>query len=377
MSSEQVALMRESMRVRESGELGEALAMMRGRISPAEPVAGLFYMRTLAEIGDHAALQTEARRALNLLTSASLKSENAEYLTALLYLAERCCFPGPWIQQALNAMAATARIAPELRTAHRAVLHRQKFRDQLAERYSGWASIISLGLNCLPWHLPGRWGLRKPRDFVSLFNPFSLAGHSAQGVIDALQDDFQSYCSADQMRAVSSQRGHEFALRKDRGAFWNHNRGTYWLRNDMAALRESLADKAERFRAAVKRRNAVFLMATCPVEYPQEPLDFLPRLNAALARFTGTERNRIIISNQTARRAEPGLHRVDDQTFFFYCPYPTKEYVWHDDDEADTKVGLTFERSYVTFLVRARVEFGVFGKQAGAAQGSRALEDAS
>lgn len=377
MSSDQIALMREAMRVRESGELAEAVAMMRGKVNPADPLAGMVYLRLLAELGDHATLQTETRRALNLLTPAVLQPENSEYLTTLLYLTERCCFPREWINTALTSVAKAARGAPELRAAHRAVTHRQKFRDQLHERYIGWPTIISLGLNCLPWHLPGRWGLRKPRDFAALFNPFALAGHSVQGVIDALEGDFAAYCAPDQIRSVTTQRGHEMALRKDRGAFWNHNRGTYWLRNDMAALRESLAEKAERFRESAKRRNAVFLMATCPVEYPQEPLDFVPRLNAALARFTGTERNRILISNQTARHATPGLHRVDENVSFFYCPYPAKDYVWHDDDDADTKAGLAFERSYVTLMIRALLEWGVMRRQSGRTEGATPLEDAA
>ncbi len=374
MSSRENPLLRDAMRLREEGDLAGAMALLKGRVEPAETGVHATYLRLLFGFQDYATLQAETRRAI-----AALRPDpalGAEDLTTLLRYAERCCLPPAAIGGALDATLAAARKDEATMTAWRAVSHRQRFRRTLAERYEGGASILSLGLNCLPWHLPGRWGLRREADFVHLFVPFSLAGHTIDGMIGALEDDFATYCTPETVRAVTSQRGHEFAMRKDRGAFWNHNRGTYWLKDDLAALREDCARKAASFRAACQRPDTVFLLGTCPVEYPAEPLDFLPRLQAALARFTGTERNRILISNQTAYRAKPAFRRVDDTTAFVTCPYPSKEYVWHDDEAADAREGLIFERTFMSFLLRALVNWGLMQRRAGEAGGD-GLPDAA
>lgn len=333
--------------------------MMRGAVDPTDPAAGLIYLRVLFEYQDYATLQQETRRALAALTPRTARDAGAEYLGTVLHFAERCCLPFQDIDAALDRIGGAVRKDADLLDGWRAVRRRQRHRRTLAERYRGVPSIVSLGLNCLPWHLPGRWGLRRESDFGSLFVPFSLAGHTAAGVITALEGDFGDYCAPDTVRAITSQRGHEFVMRKDRSAFWNHNRGAYWLKDEMAALRADIARKAANFRAACQRADVVFLLATCPIEYPEEPLDFLPRLQAALARFTGTEGNRLLITNQTARRAAPSYHRVNETTTFAYCSYPRKEYVWHDDAAADASDGLAFERSYVSLLLRALLAWDV------------------
>jgi hypothetical protein len=369
MTAPQNPIIRDAMRVRESGELGKAVAMLRGAVDPADPQAGLVHLRLLFEVQDYATLQAETVRAIRALTPEIAATAGTEYLVTLLHFAERCCLPVAMIEAATKRVTEAARRDPALLSAWRATRHRQRFRRNLEARYAGRASIVSLGLNCLPWHLPGRWGLRSQADFTRLFVPFSLAGHTADGVANAVADDFATYCTPETVRAVTSQRGHEFAMRKDRGGFWNHNRGTYWLKDDMAALRENCATKAAAFRAAARRADVVFLLATCPVEYPQEPLDFLPRLQEALSRHTGTTENRILITNQTARRATPGYRRVDDSVAFAYCPYPAQDYVWHDDDVADGQEGLTFERRYMSFLLRALVNWGLLTRQEGADAG--------
>ncbi len=362
------ATVREAMRVREAGNLAEAVAMMRGAVDPTDSVAGLIYLRVLFEYQDYATLQRETRRALGALSLQTAGSAGAEYLGTVLHFAERCCLPFQDVDAALDRIGGVARKDPALLDAWRAVRRRQRHRRTLAERYRGAPSIVSLGLNCLPWHLPGRWGLRREEDFASLFVPFSLAGHTVDGIITALEGDFSDYCAPDSVRAITSQRGHEFVVRKDRSAFWNHNRGAYWLKDDMAALRADIARKAANFRAACGRPDVVFLLATCPVEYPREPLDFLPRLQAALARFTGTEANRVLITNQTARREAPSYRRVNETTAFVYCCYPRKEYVWHDDAAADASDGVQFERGYVSLLLRALLAWNVMQRIDGAAE---------
>jgi hypothetical protein len=355
---------RAAVRLRQAGDLPGALALLRD--AGDEPDVARMRLRGLFEIQDYAALQQATREAIRRLDPATVLPEHP-YPDTLLHFAELCCLPLEEIEAVVAALGPLSRRHAPLRQAWHAVRHRQRYRSWLRDDFEGGASIISLGLNCLPWHLPGRWGLRRAEDFALLFVPFALAGHTIPGVLAALEDDFASYCDPAAIRIVRTQRGHEMAVRTDRTVHWNHNRGPYWLQQDAAPMRANLAAKATLFREACRRPDAVFLLATCPVQYPEEALDFLPRLDAALARFTGRTGNRILLTNQTARQRLPGLHVVDACTRFAYCPYPAADYVWHNNAHADTSPGILFERTYAGLVLRALLQWRLMRRKPGAA----------
>jgi hypothetical protein len=355
---------RAATRLRLAGDLPGAIALLRG--AAEEPDAGHLLLRGLFEIQDHAALQHATRQAIARLDPATVVPSHP-LASTVLHFAELCCLPPEEIEPVIAALETASRRHPPLRQAWHALRHRQRYRIGLRDGYEGSASIISLGLNCLPWHLPCRWGLRREADFAALFVPFALAGHTIPGVLSALERDFEGYFEPGSYRIVPTQRGHRLAIRTDRTAHWNHNRGPYWLQRDAAPLRASLEAKAALFRAACRRPDAVFLLATCPVQYPEEPLDFLPRLDAALARFTGHAGNRILIANQAARQRPAGLHVVDPTTRFLYCPYPAADYVWHDDAHADTQRGLAFERGFAGLILRALLQWRLMRRKPDAA----------
>ncbi|WP_439599061.1 hypothetical protein [Falsiroseomonas sp.] len=372
MTTARTTPLRAAMALRKSGDLPEAVALLRQEGDRRDPEVVHLLLGYVFDLQDYAALQAETREGLAQLDADFIGRAQPAQLAALLRHAERCCLPASAIGPALASLAPAARGAPELMLAWRGATRRQRQRLRLAAEFEGGASLISLGLNCLAWHLPGRWGLRREADFATLFNPFALAGHTIPGVIAALEDDFASYCAPEATRVVATRRGHEMMMRRDRTAHWNHNRSTYWLRDDAAALRRTMQEKAALFRSACRRPDAVFVLATCPVEYPEEPLDFLPRLDAALARFTGRKGNRILISNQTARRREPGMVEVDATTRYVTCPYPSADYVWHDDLYADSRAGLIFENAYLGFLLRALLQWRLLRRRAVAQEAAAA-----
>jgi hypothetical protein len=345
---------RAATRLRESGDLPGAIDLLR--TGTEDPDIAHLRLRYLFEIQDYAALQQATRDGIRDIDPARIPPQGL-YPAALLHFSELCCLPAEEVEAAILALDPVSRRHAPLRAVWHAVRSRQRYRNWVETAHEGGASIISLGLNCLPWHLPCRWGLRRMEDFHALFGPFALAGHTIPGVLSALENDFAGYCDPQDFRIIRTQRGHQLAIRLDRTAHWNHNRGPYWLKDDAAAMRASLSAKAALFRLSCRRPDAVFLLATCPVEYPEEALDFLPRLDAALARFTGRTGNRILIGNQTARQRTLGLHVVNATTRFLYCPYPSADYVWHDDAHSDTPAGLAFERGFIGLVVRALLQW--------------------
>lgn len=352
-------IVREALQIRAAGGLDEAVAFLREEWDHVDPQVGVLYLKVLQEIQDYAELQSALRHAIRNIHRLT-RDTPSEYLEVLLRFAQRAGLSPDELDTLGESSKRLAHADPESLNAWRSLMHRQRFKRNLASRYQGRASILSLGLHCLPWSLPSIWGLRTDDQVLAQFNPFALAGHRIDGVLKALETDFAGYCEPESIMVVETPNGHRLALRKDRGGHWNHNRGDYWLKNDFAALRGNVAAKVQAFRRSCREPDAVFLLAKVDTEYPEEELDFLPRLNAALARYTGTERNRILISNQTAKGREAQIARVDDLTYFFYCPYPRPDYIWHDERTEDSREGLIYERQYVKFIVSALVRWGLF-----------------
>jgi hypothetical protein len=368
---------RQALRMRGVGELEEARDLAATETGVTEPHAVHLRLRIHYELQDFGALQQEARRIASALTEAEAARLSDDDVATLMHFTEHSCLEDDTFARVLDTVSKRARRDEALRAAWRAGHHRLRFRTGLGENYSGRASIVSLGLNCLPWTLPSYWGFRNEADQRTLFVPFSLGGHTVEGVIRPIAEDFATYCTPETIRIIKTQRGHDLAIRPDRTTHWNHNRGPYWLADGARRLIANLAWRADAFRAACRRSDVVFLLATCPVEYPEEPLDFLPALQAALARHTGTEANRILITNQTNRSAKPGYRRVTDTVAFVNCPYPSRDYVWHDETMADNEEGIRFERAYVTYLLRTLLGWGLYQRtgQAGDAD-ERSVEAA-
>jgi len=341
-------------------EAGDPLAATEELALPdplADPAVTQLRWKLLYELQDYARLQPAVHAVAN--QPERLRAiEAADFLQDFLRFAERTIVAPAAMAACLTAIETACQKDPEARIFWRAAGRRLRRRQRILAA-GGRARILSLGLNCLPWHLPGRWGLRRAEDFVALFGPFSLASHKVDGVVRAIASDFTDYAQPEALRIVTTAKGHEMAIRRDRLGGWNHVRGAYWLANDYARLRAFLAAQADRFRAACRDPNTVFMMSNCPVEYPEEPLDFLEPLQDALARHTGTTANRILITNQTAAGRAPARHRIDATVTFAYLPFPSADYVWHDDDDANTEEGFAYEAACARLITGTLARWGL------------------
>jgi hypothetical protein len=330
-------------------DLEAAIALIKSDGDLNEEGDNLTLLKMLFESERNADFQKSIIEAIGKLIDSDL-DPSPEYLTYLLHFSERACLDPKTIDSLLEIAKRRCRESYEIKAAYSATLHRQKYRYSSAPEIRDRVTIISIGLHCLPWALLNRWGWRHTADFHTCFNPFSLAVHRADGVVNALVSNFSDYFKTDELLTVKSANGHVVVARKDRGAVWNHNKGEYWLKDDYLLLRANMDWKIGNFRENCRRANPVFLLGNCLIDYPNEPLEFLEPLKKALASFTGREDNHIIVTNQKMPPEGKYLHKVDDTTFFFFWPYPDKSYVWHDDDTADGRSGLIYERKYLSYL---------------------------
>ncbi|MGX9962989.1 hypothetical protein ACVFYP_06675 [Roseomonas sp. F4] len=293
-----------------------------------------------------------------------LAAPSQSHLMFLLRFGERACLPPPLIQDLLTRLRGRAMQDETLKSVWQAVARRQVFRTRLHALRRGPLALVSLGLHCLPWTLVNRWGFRTADQFVSLFNPFSMAVHKAATVAEAIATDFASYADPADMREARTPQGQRIAMRRDGGAVWNHNRGDSWLADDHARLRASLAAKAEAFRQSCRAPGLVFLMGDCRIDDPAAPIPFLDPLRAALRGVTGLPNPRLILTSQRRRGGRDDLTWLDADTALISAPYPHPRYVWADDDQADSADGLAFEHGYAVALLRCLVRWDMADRPA-------------
>ena len=368
-------LIKAALKARGAGKLDAAAEILADEANRADPGVDALHLRCLAELERPAELNAALHTSIDRVVAGGMALDPA-HLRYLLYQSEASCLAPAAIQPLLTIMRAVAAESPDLVGALQAGRRRQRFRRLLSERLTGAPTLISLGLNCMPWSLLNRWGMRSEQDFDRLATPFSLGVHKLKAVLRALDSDFFDYFYLPAVRTVESEKGHHIVLRTDLTVMWNHNRGQYWLADDFAALRAGLDIKIENFRQACRSEDAVFLIGKSPTNYPTRPVEFLPSVNESLKRYTGRAQNRLIIFNEFADTA--GVHQLDPFSVVVNCPYPASAYVWFDVDTVDTLEGLDYEHDCVAATTRVLTDWGQLAWPSGkapalAAEASRAV----
>jgi hypothetical protein len=343
------------------GRPDRALEVLLEQCDPTEPHVGFMRLKLLAELEDNRGLQSAVRGAIERLPEEPrILWENADaedYLVRLCQDAASSCLDGPWLRTLLRKTREAAGRLERLGAARAALSRREAFGRSVAERLCGRATLISLGLNCMPWSLVNSWGLRTAEEFESLFTPFAYGVHKLKTVRTALATDFADYCNPEKVIAVETPGGHMTPMRMDLRVVWNHNLGAYWIGEAFARLHESVEVKAQNFRRACRAEDAVFLVSKAPIRFPQEPISFLGDLNARLEAFTGRARNRLILWNEFAE--SPGRYDVDDTTVVLNSPYPNADFIWYDHAAGAVDEALDYEQACAEGLVECLEAWGL------------------
>jgi hypothetical protein len=335
------------------GDYAQAKALLDTVDLNTDETAAMIYIMVLDKMHAQAAKQDAVQSLIGALGAAPDCSNT--YLTFLQRQAQRACLPAAPIETLLAAAAARDRQQGELEMVYEAIARRHKFALRKAPAALG-LNFISLGTTCLPWTLLNRWGLRDRARFITDFNPFCLATHKIQGILAALESDFEDYTAPDRVTIGIGGR-QPYAKHTDDTVEWNHNQGVYWTQDDCRMLRADMERKIGNFRASCKAEKPVFML-TGQLIHLNEP-DYLPRLRTSLSKFTGRQDDYIVLTSQSAKSPRGRVREIDDRTFALYCPYPSRDYTWFDLNVADSPEGLAFERKYVRLLFNCLRRWGL------------------
>lgn len=344
------------------------------RAAETSPAALCEHLDRLWEKQEFRAFQSQARRFNALIGEGAFAELTRSQAKQALWSAEAAALSAEEVAALIEKLRTAIPIKGGIARAVRASETRLRFRRGLAERFTGDFTAITLGLHCLPWKMFNRWGLRGADDFHRTYNPFSLGRHKYEALVTDLVEDFANYAPADKIFSVQTLKSHSVPVRRDRGALWSHHQGEFWSRDGFAELLRDLTERLDDFRASARLHNPVFVMAMTPFDYPDEPIDRLDELHAALTRLTGGGAYHLLMSNPYIDTHGTRSFKVDDRTSYMYVPYPAKDYVWNEELTRNGREGLLFERAYAKEFRRNLVRWKLLQRREDAPPASMARE---
>lgn len=205
--------------------------------------------------------------------------------------------------------------------------------------------VISIGQNCLPYLLGGRWGLLgSPADALTL-QPFELGGFHNDNVAEAIETEFASFKDRDNYVIAGAYGGGQMYTHKPSNVGFFHERGPWWMSDPerfFARIDLMLANWAK-IQNAGKR---LFVFCYCGA-------GSLERLVAmADKHLLGPDAHLLIIDVLQEPHTPPEHERVS----YIHSAYP-RDYTWTKVAHQVSARGMAFELSIVNPITALLAEF--------------------
>ena len=225
--------------------------------------------------------------------------------------------------QAWQNLAPDARDNLELQTA--IAVDNQKIAQRAGYR------VVSLGQNCLPYQLLGRWGLVATAATPRALTPFDLGGFTGDHAAASIASGFSFLADRDSYSVVAAWGGGEMLSHRPTGIGFFHERGPWWIgdRERFFARINGLVAGWQEALAAPKR---IFVFCLCGAGDPAR------LVQSVIHNLLGPEDFLVVLDVLGEPHAVPEHERV----IYRHCPYP-RDYDWTDFGQQVSARGLRFE----------------------------------
>lgn|GEM_PF-5463808 len=251
----------------------------------------------------------------------------------------------------LDALETVAELRPRFATTIAAQRRRNVFRREMRQRGLAGVPVVSLGLNCMAFELPQRFGFGIGAGGRTILTPFAFGVHKRQVLLDVLQQGWASYAPLPVLALHRSTNGETMVIRRDGGAVWNHHRGAHMGDDEFRLFRESIGRMSDQFDAMLERRDldkVIFLLVVNSVAELGDDVGYPHQLLAALDRRSPSLASRLLVI-ATPRRSDP-VHgaalrrqRLAERITLLELPIPREDYVWWEFSHHNRPDGLGFE----------------------------------
>lgn len=196
--------------------------------------------------------------------------------------------------------------------------------------------IVSIGQNCLPYQMLGRWGLLGLEASSNDLTPFDLGGFTGDNAAQAIVSDFSEFEDINNFVITPAWGGGEMFTHRPTGVGFFHERGPYWL-NNVDLFKERLHNSITNWRNLKRKSNILFVYSLCGqgnIENIWNALSYSIKENS----------NHILVIDVREKNIEVPHY---DHLSYKHIPYP-KNYDWTGFDHQVSDRGVAFEQNIVS-----------------------------
>jgi hypothetical protein len=194
------------------------------------------------------------------------------------------------------------------------------------------AAVISIGQNCLPYQLAGRWGFVSPLADPAELTPFDLGGFTNDSAADAIETEFAAFEDRANFVVSKAWGGGKMYLHRPSQVGFFHERGTHWVTPDGGRFFSRLALMIANWKLRLRAKKRLFVFCYCGAGR----LDRL--VQAAAATLLGPGAHLLIIDVLGTGQ----LSVRHPQVTYLRRPYPA-QYDWTSVFEQSGARGFEFE----------------------------------
>jgi hypothetical protein len=197
--------------------------------------------------------------------------------------------------------------------------------------------IISLGQNCLPYQLAGRWGLIAEQADPAALMPFDLGGFHQDSAAAAIAADFRNFADHADYIIGRAWGGGKMFVHKPTNIGFFHERGAFWVTPDREKFHARLDTMIGNWQRHAHQGKRLFVFCYCGA-------GSLERLvEAAAAHLLGPDAKLLIVDVMKQPHYCPAHQYVS----YRHVPYPD-DYDWTSIFQQNTQAGWNFELSVIT-----------------------------
>jgi capsular polysaccharide biosynthesis protein len=196
--------------------------------------------------------------------------------------------------------------------------------------------VTSIGQNCLPYQLAGRWGLISRKADQAVLTPFDLGGFINDSAADAIASEFSAFERHEDYVVTKAWGGGKMYTHRPSGVGFFHERGTHWVTPDQGRFAAKIALMTSNWQVAKKAPRQLFVFCLCGAG----DLEKLVNVVAKTLLLTGS--HLLVVDVQQQRHVCPALPNVT----YRHIPYP-RDYDWSNVLQQCSDAGLRFERTVV------------------------------
>ncbi len=207
------------------------------------------------------------------------------------------------------------------------------------------AQVISIGQNCLPYLLGGRWGLIAQQATPEALQPFDLGGFHNDNVADAIATDFAAFKDRNNYVVAGAWGGGKMLNHRPTNVGFFHERGPYWLHHPERFF-DRIDLMLENWARAKVGGKRIFVFCYCGA-------GSLERLvEVADQHLLGVDAQLLIVDVLQEPHVPPAHERVS----YIHVPYP-RDYTWTKVEHQISPRGMNFELSIVSPIVDLLARF--------------------